>query len=185
MKEEIWKDIPNYEGYYQVSDMGNVRSLDRTVPDGKVGTKRLKCRLIVGCLDKLGYRRHVLSKKNAKKTHLTSQLVAQAFLNHPTIGSKLVVDHINGVTDDNRLSNLRIVTHRENLSTCFRANSESFTSKYVGVSKAKVNSKWCAHITHKSKRYHLGYFENEIDASTAYQTALKEIKNGVFNNYKK
>lgn len=182
MKEEIWKDIPNYEGYYQVSSLGRVRSLDRLIL-GKSGSLRpWKGRVLKIKLNNDGYQHVDLSKENKVTTWKVSSLVAQAFLNHTPNGHIKVVDHVNGIKDDDRLSNLRIVTQRQNTSNSFRSDRAGHTSKYVGVCFNKETSKWKASITFKSKKHHLGYYENEIDASRAYQIALTEIKNGVFNN---
>jgi len=178
--EEIWKDVPNYEGYYQASNIGRVRSLDRTVVDSR-GVKRLyKGRIIKGSVDK-GYRKTTLVKDNVGRTYRFSQLVAMAFLDHKPNGHALVVDHINGVKTDDRVENLRIVSHRANTSTCFRSNEESFSSGYVGVNWDKKSSKWKAQIQHNGINTPLGYYNTEIEASTAYREALSKVKDGSFN----
>lgn len=119
--EEIWKDIPNYEGLYQVSDLGNVRSLDRVVK-GKAGCKkRIKGKVLKRNLDKSGYPHVNLSKDSKLKTFTVHQLVCICFLNHKPNGCKMVVDHINEIRTDNRVSNLRIITHQENILKGFRS----------------------------------------------------------------
>lgn len=100
MSDEIWKDIPDYEELYQVSNLGNVRSKKRS--------KNLKKRL-----DRYGYFRVVLYRKNERsKSKLIHRLVALAFLENKT--NKPQVDHINTIRTDNRVENLRWVTYKEN-----------------------------------------------------------------------
>ena len=177
---EVWKNIPGYEGYYQASDLGRVRSLDRTVIY-KDGRKRFyKGKLIKGRISK-GYKYTNVSINNVGRNLLFSQLVAMAFLGHEPNGHTLVIDHIDGDKSDNRLENLRIVTQRENVSTCFRSNKESFTSNYAGVSWDVNTSKWKANIHNEGVNVRLGSFDDEINASSAYEDALDDIAYGVFN----
>lgn len=81
------------------------------------------------------------------------------------------VDHINGDGLDNRRSNLRVVTHAENLTN--RSGWKKSSSKYKGVTWFKRDSKWQAKICPKGKTIHLGYFDSEIDAAKAYNEAAK------------
>lgn len=179
-KKEIWKDVPGFEGYYQASNLGRVRSLDRHVfyKDGREVV--FKGKLINGSINN-GYRCVGLSKKNKSRTFMFHQLVAMAFLNHKPNGVKMVVDHINGDKMDNRVDNLRIVTQRENLSTCHRVDSKTLSSKYTGVSFVPKNSKWSSAISYNKNNVKLGIFDNEIEAHYAYQSALLRINDGSFN----
>lgn len=184
--KEIWKDIPDYEGYYQVSDLGRVRSLDRVVifVDGR--ERFYRGRLIEGSVDGGGYKQTTLSLNGRCQCLSFSRLVAMTFLGHEPNGHKLVVDHINGDKSDDRVENLRIVTHRANVSTCFRSDEESFSSQHVGVNWDKRLSKWKAQIYHNGVSTGLGYYDTEIEASNTYQSALSNIKDGSFdcNDYK-
>ena len=81
MKEEIWKDVPDYEGYYQASNLGRVRSLDRTVTT-KHGVERFyKGRIIEGNIQK-GYRRTTLRGNGICGKIMFSQIIAMTFLGH-------------------------------------------------------------------------------------------------------
>ena len=112
MKEE-WKDIKDYEGLYQVSNLGNVRSLDRYV-----NYKNIKERLIKGKEIKPvdagnGYMRVTLSNKNKTRIYSIHRLVAEAFIPNPE--NKPEINHKKGRKNDNRASELEWCTHKENM----------------------------------------------------------------------
>ena len=109
MKEiiEIWKDIPNYEGIYQASNLGRVKSLNRLNARGyELKEKILKPRL--DC----GYYQIQLCKNSIVKAYRVHRLVWSAF-NGP-IPENMQVNHINETKTDNRLSNLNLMTAKEN-----------------------------------------------------------------------
>jgi hypothetical protein len=160
---EIWKDIPGYEGLYEVSNLGNVKSLNYN------NTKKEK--LLKQVLTKDGYFASNLSSKNNSRTIKNHQLVAMAFLEHKTCGMKLIIDHINDDKLDNRVENLQIVTPRFN---AFKTQLK-YSSKYKGVSWCNTHKKWLSKIHIKDKRLFLGYFNCELAAHQAYQNKLKTL----------
>ena len=162
MQQEIWKDIPNYEGIYQISTFGNVKSL-----------KWNKERILKQCPNQDGYYTLNLSKKGVCKLKKIHQLMAITYLNHTPCGMNKVVNHINFNRQDNRLENLELVTHRENTN---RKHIQS-TSKYIGVHWSKHAKRWQSRISIKGKTKHLGYFKNELNASNRYFKELKIITN--------
>lgn len=178
--QEIWKDITGYDGYYQASSLGRVRSLDRWVSYSNGRKSFYRGVIIEGGLNN-GYVQIRLSRDGIPKTYTASRLVAMAFLDHKPDGHAFVVDHINGNRADNRVENLQVVTGRENRSTCFRSNEDSFSSKYVGVYWNVEMCKWHAVIYHDGNRSRLGFFDVELEASMAYRSALSKIKDGSFN----
>ena len=169
--EEIWKDIPNYEGYYQASNLGRIKSLSRIVLRKGKYPFMSKEKVLKPALIPLGYYQIVLHKNGIKKGKSIHSLVAESFLNHKPNGHKLVVNHKNFNREDNRVENLEIITNRENTNKKHIKSS----SKYVGVYFYKRVSKWVAQIWVNGKKKILGYFENEYDAYLAYQKALNEL----------
>jgi hypothetical protein len=171
-KEEIWKDIPDYEGMYQVSDLGRVKSLKRITIVSDVINRPLKERILKLMFNSSDYLYVTLTKVGfLKKNYPIHQLVAFVFKNHKPCGHKLVINHINFIKTDNRVVNLEIVINREN---CNKKHLKS-TSKYTGVSWNKKNNKWASQIMIEGRNKHIGYFRNELEASNAYQNELKKI----------
>lgn len=83
------------------------------------------------------------------------------------------IDHINGIKDDNRLINLRDVTHRQNMLN--KKSEQVSTSNYKGVHWHKNNKKWRATLWNGSSKIHLGVFNCEMSAALAYDHAAKEV----------
>jgi hypothetical protein len=169
---EIWKDIPGYEGIYQVSNLGKIKSIPRVTNNTK-GCYITKELILKHSLCKSrGYPVVRVSIKSVRKTIVIHQAVAMAFLNHTPCGHKIVVDHINEDKTDNRVENLQVITNREN---CSKSRLGKGSSKYTGVSWSKSNKKWISQICVNGKREKLGYFNCELEASISYQNKLKEI----------
>lgn len=160
---ENWRDVVNYKGYYQVSNLGRVKSLARK------GV--LNDRILKPGINTHGYYKVVLCKNSKHKARTVHQLVAESFLNHKPDGYKIVVDHIDNQPLNNRVENLQLISQREN-SSKDRTNG---SSKYVGVSFHKAAQKWMARIAINGKLKHLGYFTTELEALVAYQKALGKV----------
>lgn len=171
--KEVWKDIPGYKGYYACSNMGKVKSIERITTSTLGRVRKFPSRLMSHNLNK-GYPKVSLSKKGVEKTYPIHKLVAMTFLDHKPNGHKIVVNHINFIRTDNRLENLELITARENSNQKHLPSS----SDYVGVHWHKNQKKWVSHIVHKGERYHLGSFNNELEAVEYYNNALKSIERG-------
>lgn len=104
---EVWKDIPDYEGKYQVSNQGRVK---RLYGSGKE-------RVMVGKTDKYGYRCVILSRNQHKKHCTVHRLVANAFI--PNEENKPQVNHKDRNKQNNNADNLEWVTNSENVVHAF------------------------------------------------------------------
>ena len=109
---EEWLPIAHYEGLYEASSYGRVRSLDRVIHDKKGTTRRLIGLLLRPSTDPSGYKTVSLNKDGKARSFKTHRLVAEAFI--PIRGSGLEVNHRNHNKADNRLQNLEWVTRSEN-----------------------------------------------------------------------
>ena len=105
MKEiiEIWRDVKGFEGLYRVSNLGRVKSF-----------YGLKEKILKPGILNNGYYRVILCKQSVKKTYLVHRLVWETF--NDTIPEGLQVNHINEIKTDNRLSNLNLMTQKENIN---------------------------------------------------------------------
>jgi hypothetical protein len=171
MEKEIWKDVKNYEGIYQVSNFGRVKGLKRIVKHNWGGNKVLKEKILKSSLDGWGYLFVNLCKENKKLNKKIHIMVCESFLNHKTCGFKMVIDHIDSNKQNNNLNNLQIVTQRENTSK--ERTIKSGTP--AGVNKS--GKKYMSRITINGFREYLGLFNTIEEASKAYQNKLKTSKN--------
>lgn len=121
---EIWKDIEGYEGKYQVSNLGNVKSLNynRT---GKEKILKFK-------ENRDNYLQVGLYKDGKEKAYYVHRLVAEVFIDK--VEGKDFVDHIDGNRQNNVYTNLRYCTHKENCNfeLCKKHQSEAQKGKYIG-----------------------------------------------------
>jgi len=156
--KKIWKDVPNYEDRYMISNYGELKSFLKT-----------KTKILKGVISNEGYVQYRLSykKKDLKNTYGAHQIVAMAFLNHTPNGTKgYVVDHIDDNKLNNRLDNIQLFSNSENSSKRFKADCKFGAYKNRG--------KFTSIVWHKGKNVYLGYFEKEEDA---HLKALEYIKN--------
>jgi hypothetical protein len=167
---ELFKDIPNFKDLYQISNLGNVKSLSRLRKHYAGGFARTKEKILSNCIDNNGYYLVNLTSNNKSKTHQIHKLMAITFLNHIPCGHKLVVDHINNKPLDNRIENLQLISHRENLTKDgFRRN---LTSDYAGVCWVKRDSKWRASLRINESFINIGSYKDEKVASEIYDIAV-------------
>jgi len=108
---EIWKDIPNYKGLYQVSNLGRIKSVERKVKYQN-SLRSVKEKIKKTFIGKQGYERVELSKDGINKKYNVHRIVAKAFIHN--LYNKETVNHINGIKTDNRVENLEWATKSEN-----------------------------------------------------------------------
>lgn len=172
MENEIWKGVVGYEGIYEVSDMGRVRSLNYK-RSGMV-------KLLAISINRKGYVFVNLYRNGKMKGKKIHSLVAESFIDSDYRKNGLVVNHKNFKRDDNILSNLEIISNREN------ANQKHLksTSKYTGVYLDKRSGKWLSSIYINGSTKRLGTFESEKEASYYYESALICINDGRIGDIK-
>lgn len=107
---EVWRDVVGYEGLYQVSNMGQVRSVDRIVTTKRGVKKRTKGRVLSQGCDQWGRRNVVLGRGNNARVHA---LVAESFIGPRPDG--MVVAHWDNNASNNHVDNLRYTTQRGNV----------------------------------------------------------------------
>ena len=168
--KEIFKDVLGYEGYYQVSNLGRVKSLSRKVNTSVNNSFRLTSeRILKPSKDGFGYLIVTLCKNNIKRTKKIHIMVCESFLNHKTCGFKLVVDHIDSNKINNKIENLRIVTQRENSS------KERTIKSLLPAGVSKSGKYYMARIVINKYRKYLGTFKTIELAEKAYNNELKLI----------
>jgi hypothetical protein len=176
MNKEIFKDIPGYEGIYQVSNLGNVKSLAREILLRGKYPFISKEKILKPCNNKIGYYTVSLNKYGKKKYMAIHVLVAMAFLGHVPSGHNVEVDHKNDIKTDNKVENLQLLSGDEHRRKPKKSMNTS--SEYTGVSWYKPNNKWKANLFIYGKHKHLGYFTDELEAHEAYKKALEMYNNG-------
>jgi len=153
---EVWKWIPNCEGEYEISTLGEIRSYKMRNP--KI--------LSFGVSD--GGYFHLRMKGSTKKVH---QLSAITFLGHTPCGYEIVVDHKDRNRQNNALSNLQLISHRENCTKDRNTTTGVFRMPTSGIYRASI------YINGKS--IHLGHFKTAEEAQSVYQEALQKHNSGL------
>ena len=127
MTKEEWKPILGYEGYYEISNFGNVRSLD-IVENINGGKRKRKGKLRKLSIKDNGYYFLILYKNNVSKNLYIHRLVMENFSKEIPDGYE--VNHIDGNKANNHISNLEIVTHQENIVHSYENNLSKRAEKH-------------------------------------------------------
>jgi hypothetical protein len=115
---ELWKDVINLEGYYQVSNLGRVKSLPRKVVRGRCGLYQIREQILNPSINSDGYYTGIFRVNKKSINYKVHKLVADSFIG--VKGKGFEVNHINGIKTDNRLVNLEVITKSENIKHAFR-----------------------------------------------------------------
>lgn len=192
---EQWKDIIGYEGLYQVSDKGSVKSLERTIVNKNGNLQKYPERLLkydVSVMSNSSYYRVTLCKDHTTKRFLVHRLVATAFIPNPL--HKEFVNHINNDGTDNSVSNIEWCTHSENMihaqqqGRLFNAQSKGGTKAGAIAHQAllktfasMVGSKyhaWTVLGTPFTKRGNKYYIQCQCDCGTLRYVESSRLRRG-------
>lgn len=172
MDKEIWVRIQNYEGYYEISSLGRVKSLSRETKHSTGNKNILKEKILKPQKSTPGYLHTRLFINGSYKTFPVHQLVAMAFLGYIKNGSHdIVVDHINDIKTDNRLINLQLLTNRQNSSKS-RKNKPGHFNIYITKS-----NKYNVFFSVDGKRKNIGVFNDINEAIFNRDKNLNIINN--------
>jgi len=126
---EKWISIPGDYTGYMASNLGNIKSIDRTINFirlGRPASRRINGTILAPCLNRYGYEMVVLTRPGHRKLCSVHRLVMLAFIGK----SELTVNHMNGLKSENRLTNLEYATHSENLLHAHRTGLKKATRTY-------------------------------------------------------
>lgn len=155
--EEIWKAIPGYEGRYEASTEGRIRSVDhyssQFINNGTPCKQFRRGKILKGSPDQDGYFNVDLydGVSSKAKTFRVSRLVALTFLPNPNNYSQ--VDHLNCIVTDNRPSNLEWVNCKENISRVYKRGRNAFIGKVGKICKCVEDVKMFISVTDAAKYY--------------------------------
>jgi len=163
--KELWEDIPSYEGFYQASNMGRVRSIDRVVPIQRGATKRSIKGYVLKPYLRKGYLvvdLHSGSRESRKATsaHTIIWRTFNGQVPHP-----LQIDHKNEDKTDNRLSNLQLLSNRDN---CIKGRLK-YRDLPTGAYWREDTHKYYSRIQINGKDKYLGMFNCPTAAHLAYE----------------
>jgi len=174
-KEEVaeveeWRDIQGWEGFYRISNLGRVMSVERVISTAQ-GPRAVPQRIMVQEPNTRGYLKVNLHRDGRQKTFETHRMVAKAFLQNPQ--GLCEVDHINRIRSDNRLSNLRWANRRVNVIN--RTAPDNKSTGMMGIRFKAGNNRWSARITFFKKEMYLGTFDTLEEAILARERAVDEM----------
>lgn len=163
----VFKDISGYEGLYQISNFGDVKSFHKFNSQKRKNNEFVSLKKASN-----GYLFVCLYKDKKYKHFLVHRLVAQHFVEG--YDDSLYVDHIDMNKENNSSSNLRWVTSRQNSTYCREKYNES-TKKPIGVYFDKNCNRYKSSVRVKGKNIHIGYFNSSEEARSAYLNKIKEL----------
>ncbi|WP_198675439.1 NUMOD4 motif-containing HNH endonuclease [Pleomorphovibrio marinus] len=178
LPNEYWKDLKGFEGIYQISNLGRVKSLERKVSDPyPVTGYRIIKPSILKVTFSSGYPSVRLTKNKKSKNYSIHVLLFAHFSNKP-LKDGFVVDHINNNRNDYRLENLQLIPQRYN-SVKDKGRGNLLGSFYIKPKSKDGEPRWDARIRLNNERIHLGRFDNPYDAHKRYLKEYKKIHGSI------
>lgn len=175
MSTEKWMPVVGYEGYYEISSNGNVRSLDR-----KTKSRTAFGQTIKPAIQNSGYLFVSLHKSGASKNFLIHRLVATAFISNNA--NKKYVNHINGVKTDNQVKNLEWCTFSENIQHSYDNGARKISAKHISrLRKFNTESKSIPVSQFTKDGRFVASFKSAAEASAATgfdYTGIRKCANG-------
>jgi hypothetical protein len=173
MQNEIWKDIKGYEGYYQISNLGRVKSLAKTIFCKNNRNKKVAEIILKPSISANGYPGVTLCTGKYKRFSV-HRLVAISFIPNPE--NKPTVNHINGVKYDNRVENLEWATYIENNRHAFDTGltvikKGEFSHRYGMYGKLHAGSKIVLDLNTGV------YYESLAEAAKYNNVCQKQLSN--------
>lgn len=176
MSEESWEDIEGYEGFYQVSNLGRVRSVDREVMR-KGHVARLKGRILNIAINRDGYGLVLLTKNSERKRFSVHSIVAKTFITNPDPTNFIQVNHKNENKLDNTPNNLEWCTHSYNCN---------YGRRNKRISENNLNKKGKAIIAVSIKTGEEVHFPSIMEASRNgfNRACIWKALQGTFQQYR-
>lgn len=172
--QEIWKPVLGYEGIYEISDLGRLRSVDRLVRSNYGGLKPIPGQIMACPVNERGYAVATLRRDGGKRSRVVHGLVAESFL--PADPARPNINHIDGNKLNNSASNLERCTQQENVVHAYE------TGLTVGRHSGETHSR--AILTEAIVRQARILFSRGIPTSTAAQmlgvtrNSLRAVRRG-------
>ena len=160
--EEIWKSIKGYEGLYEISNFGRVKSMPKL---------RMKKEKIMKPSNRGGYLRISLSKDGISKSFYIHRLVAESFI--PNLDGKKEVNHIDGNKKNNNASNLEWSTRSENMKHAFKTGLSKPKDNAISRAVIKVNLN-----TGEEIQIYKSIKDASVDMGLTPQSIFKALKRG-------
>ena len=183
----VWKPIPDYEGYYEVSSNGEIRSCKRYANDRNGLRYRRVMRQCLGCS---GYLQVGLRKNGKRKNCKIHKIVASVFVPNPE--GKPCIDHINTDRTDNRACNLRWVTIKENSNNPLTKKHSKYGREKVVGERRKLCQRFKNNAPNRPKPVHryaldgvyIDSFQSLLEAELVTGIEINGIRKALDRPYK-
>jgi hypothetical protein len=166
-QNEIFINLPNYGGFYQVSTLGNI-----TFKNWFYDYEAKELRPFT---DKNGFKYVRLCMSKRREEVFVHHLVAQVFLNNGSnCFGKDTIDHIDGDKTNNSVENLQIITEIQKESKKLKQVVKPVKKKHIGVTWLRIKQKWMVEAIVNGERTHIGFYKTQQQAIDAYNTAVND-----------